>query len=96
MGAPDDHGEFGHVDTGDGGDKFRAVLGDATRLVGLADHEPGDVLQEHEGDSSLAAQFNEVSAFLAGFGEQDAVVGHDAHFMAVDVCKPAHQRGPVP
>ena len=37
------------------------------------------------GIPALAAQFNEVCAFLAGFGEQDAVVGHDAYLMAVDV-----------
>ena len=37
-------------------------LGDAAGLVFLADHEAGDVLQEHQRDPALAAQLDEVRA----------------------------------
>ena len=37
-----------------------------------------------------------MSALLARFGKQNAVVGHDAHFVAVDVGEAAHQGGAVP
>src|ERR1035438_3893563 len=35
---------------------------DAARLVFLAGHEAGDVLQEHKGNVALAAQFDEMGA----------------------------------
>src|SRR5690606_34743768 len=50
--AADDHGELGHVRAGDGGDHLRPVLGDAGLFVLLADHEAGDVLQEHQRDAA--------------------------------------------
>ena len=53
--------------TQDGRDQFCSVFSDATCFVSLANHESRDVLQEHERDTTLAAQFNEVRAFLAGF-----------------------------
>src|SRR5690606_18143761 len=43
---PNDHRELGNLSTGYGGHQFSAVLGDTARLVFLADHEAGDVLQE--------------------------------------------------
>src|SRR5690606_6908965 len=46
--AADDHGELRHVRAGDGGDHLGAVAGDPGVLVLLADHEAGDVLQEHQ------------------------------------------------
>ena len=61
------------------------MLGDALGFVFLADHEASDVLQEQQRDVALTAQFNEVGAFLGRFAEQDAVVGDDAHRVAVNV-----------
>ena len=67
------------------------MLGDAFGFVLLAHHEAGDVLQEQQRDVALAAQFNEVRAFLGGLAEQDTVVGDDAHRVAVDMGKTGHQ-----
>ncbi len=67
------------------------MLGDAAGFVLLADHEAGDVLQEHQRDAALAGQFDEVRAFLRGLGEEDAVVGEDRHRVAVQVGEAAHQ-----
>src|SRR5690606_20173398 len=94
-GAADDDGEFGDAGAGDGGDHFRAVFGDAAGFVVAAHHEPGDVLQEDEGDGAPVAQFDEVGAFERGFGEQDAVVGDDADGVAVQVREPGDEGGPV-
>ena len=44
----------------------------------LADHEAGDVLQEHERIARAGAQLDEVRALLRALREQDAVVGDDA------------------
>jgi hypothetical protein len=41
---------FGTFARGDRRDQLRAVLGDAAGLVFAADHEAGDVLQEHQRD----------------------------------------------
>lgn len=60
------------------------MLGDTARLVVLADHEAGDVLQEQQRDAALVAQLDEVGALLGRFGEQDAVVGDDPDRVAVD------------
>ena len=47
-------------------------------LVLPADHEAGDVLQEHQRDAALVAQLDEVRALERRLAEQDAVVGDDA------------------
>ena len=60
-------------------------------FVLLADHEAGDVLQEHQRDVALVAQLDEVRALQRAFGEQDAVVGDDADRIAVDVGEAADQ-----
>lgn len=60
------------------------MLGDAVALRGRADHEAGDVLQEDEGDAALGAKLDEVGALDGGGGKEDAVVGDDADFLAVD------------
>jgi hypothetical protein len=44
---------------------FAPWLGDAAFLVFLAHHEAGDVLQEHQRNAALRAQFDEVRAFHA-------------------------------
>src|SRR5690606_29032624 len=89
--AADDHGELGHVRARDRGDHLRAVAGDAGLLVLLADHEAGDVLQEHQRDAALVAQLDEMRALERAFGEQDAVVGDDPDRIAVQVGEAAHQ-----
>lgn len=60
------------------------MLGDTFPLGLGADHEAGDVLEEDQGDAALGAEFDEVSTLLSGGGEEDAVVGDDADFVAVD------------
>ena len=60
--AADDDRELGHLRVGDGHDHLRAVAREAAVLVLPADHEPGDVLQEHERDPALAAQLDKVRA----------------------------------
>ena len=64
-------------------------------LDALADHEAGDVLQEHERDAAAVAELDEVRALLRGLREQDAVVGDDADRVAVDVGEAADQRRAV-
>ena len=90
--AADDHGELRHVRTRHGRDHLGPVLGDAGVFILLADHEAGDVLQEHQRDVALVAQFDEVRALERAFGEQDAVVGDDADRVAVDVREAADKR----
>src|SRR6202048_965553 len=79
VAAADDHGEFGHLGAGHGGDELRAILGDAARLVLLPDHEAGDVLEKDQRYVALTAELDEVRAFERGFREQHAVVGDDTH-----------------
>ena len=94
-GAADQHGDLGHLHGGDRGHHLRAVLGDAAVLVLAADHEAGDVLQEQQRNAALAAQLDEVRALLRRLAEQDAVVGDDAHRVAVELGEAAHQRRAV-
>ncbi len=51
--SPDQDRVLGHLCTGHGHHHLGAVLGDARGLVLLADHEAGDVLQEHQRDATL-------------------------------------------
>ena len=83
--AADDHGDLGHARGRDGGDELRPVLGDAARLVVLAHHEPGDVLEEQQRDAAAVAQLDEVRGLQRGLAEQDAVVGDDPDRVAVEV-----------
>src|SRR4030095_4270728 len=89
--AADDHGELRHVRTGDRGDHLRAVLGDAGLFVFLADHEAGDVLQEHQGNIALGAQSDEVRALERGLGEQYAVVRDNPDWIAIYMAEAADQ-----
>ena len=66
-------------------------LGDAAVLVLAADHEAGDVLQEHQRDAALVAQLDEVRALERRLAEQDAVVGDDADLVAPDPGEAADQ-----
>ena len=83
---------FGHHAAGDGGDQLGAVAGDAAVLVLAADHEAGDVLQEHQRDAALVAELDEVGALERRLAEEDAVVGDDADLVAPDPREPADQR----
>src|SRR5690606_23857215 len=89
----DDHGELWHGGGGNGGNHLRTMPGNALVLVFAPHHEARDVLQEDERNASLAAQLDEVSTFLRGFREQDAVVGDDADRHAVNMGKPSDQCG---
>ena len=83
---------FGHLGRGDGGHELRAVLGDAGRLVLAPDHEPGDVLEEHERDPALAGELDEVRALERRLAEQDPVVGEDRDRVAGEVGEAGDQR----
>ena len=93
--AADDHGELRHLRARDSGDQLRSVFGDPAVLVLAADHEAGDVLQEHERNGALRAQFDEMRALERALGEQDAVVGQNADRMAFDVGEAADERDAV-
>ena len=67
------------------------VARDTTGLVLLADHKAGDVLQEHQRYFALGAQFHKVGALDRRLAEQNAVVGDDAHRVAVDTGEAADQ-----
>src|SRR3546814_2302700 len=83
------------VGRGYGGDHLGAVAGNAFDFVLAAHHEAGDVLQEYQWNLALAAQLDEVRAFLRRFGKQDAVIGDDAYRHAVYVGESGNQRGAV-
>src|SRR5512139_528504 len=90
--AADHHGELGYDGAGDRRDELGAVAGDAAVLVLPADHEAGDVLEEHERDAPLVAQLDEVGALEAGLAEEDAVVRDDPHRVAPDPREATDQR----
>src|SRR3546814_21112393 len=54
--AAEDDGELRHPCAGHRRHQLGAVLGDAAGLVAAADHEAGDVLQEHERTAALRAE----------------------------------------
>ena len=68
------------------------MTGDAFVFVFTADHKAGDVLQEHQRDFTLAAQLDKVRAFLRRLTKQDAVIGDNADWHALDMSKAADQR----
>ena len=90
--AADDHRELRHLGAGDRGHHLRPVLGDAAGLVLAADHEAGDVLEEHERDLPLGGELDEVGALERRRAEQDPVVGDDPDRVALDVGEPGHER----
>src|SRR5690606_19997430 len=92
KGAADDHGELGDGRGGHRCHHLGAVPGNPFVFVFATHHETGDVLQEDQRNAALAAQFDEVGAFLGGFRKQDAVVGDDAYRHAVDMGESGHQR----
>src|SRR3546814_4321580 len=67
------------VGRGYGGDHLGAVAGNAFVFVLAAHPEAGDVLQEYQWNLALAAQLDEVRAFLRRFGKQDAVIRSEEH-----------------
>ncbi len=93
--AADDHRVLGNRRARHGGHELGAVLGDSAGFGGLAHHEAGDVLQEHQRYAFAAAQLDEMRAFQRTLGKQNAVVRQDSDRDAVDVGKAADQRGAV-
>src|SRR3546814_10609699 len=83
--------ELRHPCAGHRRHQLGAVLGDAAGLVAAADHEAGDVLQEHERNAALRAELDEVRPFQRGFREQDAVVGEDADGIAPEMREAAYK-----
>src|ERR1700737_2740497 len=67
--------ELGHACAGNGHDELRAILGDATSLVFLADHEARDVLKEQQRRAVFVTQLDEMCPFQRAVVEQDTVVG---------------------
>src|SRR5258708_2276381 len=90
--AADHDREFRHARGRDRRHQFGAVARDAAGLIFLADHETRDVLQEHQRDIALTAQFDEMRTLQRALAEQDAVIGDDADRIAPDVRKTANQR----
>src|SRR3546814_8736406 len=64
-------------------DHLGAVLGDAAALVFLADHEAGDVLQEHDRRAGLIAQLDEVRALERGVVEQHRSEEHTSELQSL-------------
>ena len=93
--AADDDGEFRHLRGGDRGHHLGAVLGDAAGFVFAADHEAGDVLQEHQRNAALGAQLDEMRALQRALAEQDAVIGDDADRIAPDMREAGDEGGAV-
>src|SRR5699024_5466363 len=92
--SANDDGQLGNGGGGYRCDHFGAMAGNAFVFVAAPHHEAGNVLQEKQGNLALAAEFDEVGAFLGGFGEQDAIVGDNAYGHAMEVGKAGDQRGP--
>merc|ERR1712070_447530 len=86
-----DDGELRDIRTRNRRDELGAILCDPAFLRILADHEAGDILEENEGDLALTAELDEVGAFEAAFGEEDAVVGDDADGPAVQGCETGYE-----
>src|SRR6185312_11177800 len=61
----------------------------------LANHEAGDVLQEHQRDLALATQLDEMRSLQRAFAEENSVVGDDADRIAPDMGEAADQGLPV-
>lgn len=95
VASTDNDGELWDISAGNGCDELGAVLCDAFTLGSGADHEAGNVLEEDQGDAALGAEFDKVSALLAGGGEKNAVVGDDADFVAVDAGEACDESGAV-
>eukprot|EP00166_Cyanidium_caldarium_P001712 ctg_1879.g566 len=93
--AADDHAQFGHRGARHRVHHLGAVLGDAAPLGLSAYHETDHVVQEEQRHVPLFTQLDKVGALLGRLAEQHALVGHDAHCVAVKVRPPGHQRAAV-
>lgn len=67
------------------------MLGNTISFKLLSDHETCNILKEHERNLSLAAQLNEVCAFLGALTEEDTVVSDNTHWVPVDVTEASDQ-----
>ena len=69
------------------------MLGDARGLGVAAHHVAGGVLQEQQRHPALLAQLDEVGGLQRALGEDDPVVGDDAHLEAPDAGEAAGDVG---
>ena len=83
----ENHCEFRYLSTRDSCNKLCSIFRYSTFLGVGADHEATDILKKDERDITLRAELNEMCALESRFGEEDAVVGNDAHLMTIDVCE---------
>ncbi len=68
--AADHHRHLRHLRAADRVHHLRAVLGDALGLVFPADHVAGDILQENQRDTPLAAELDEVRGLQRALGDR--------------------------
>lgn len=87
----EDDCQLGDVSARDCADHLGAVLGNAALLRLGSDHVTGDVHEEEQRDLALRTQLDEVGRLERRRREEDAVVCHDTHGEAVDVCEPLHR-----
>src|SRR5437879_4024349 len=92
VAAADDDSKFRDLRARNSRDHLRAVFSDTARLILPPDHEPRDVLQEHERNAALTAQLDKVRAFLRRLRIENAIVGDDADRISPDARKARHQR----
>ena len=76
-------------------DHLRPLLDDPVGLEVLADHETGDVLEEHERDVDVVAELDEMCGLLGRIGVDHAVVAQHTHRIAVDRRPATDHRGAV-
>ena len=95
KGAADQNSKLGYLGCGHCGDHLGAMFGNTAVFVLLAHHKAGDILQKYQGDFALGAQLHKVRSLLRGLAKQDAVVGDNAHRVAMDSGKATDQGGAV-
>mmetsp|Transcript_45653 Transcript_45653/g.122749 ORF Transcript_45653/g.122749 Transcript_45653/m.122749 type:complete len:344 (-) Transcript_45653:720-1751(-) len=95
MTPRDDHGDLRDVYACDCVHHLGTVPGDAAVLVGLTNHEAGDILQEEQRHAALTTELHKMRALERRLAEEDAIVGDNANWVAVDVGESTHQRRAV-
>ncbi|KAI6775662.1 hypothetical protein HG530_002420 [Fusarium avenaceum] len=93
VAAAHDDGELGHVRACNGCDELGTVFGDTITLRLRAHHEAGDVLKEHQWNTTLRAELDKVCALDCRGSEEDTVVGHNAHLVTVNLGEASHESG---
>ena len=88
--AHDDR-QLRHVRARNCADHLRAIFRDPSLLCLGANHVPRDVDEEKERDLALRTELDEVRCLQCRLGEENAVVAHDAHRIAVNVSESLQQ-----